>query len=85
MNISDPDIRGFLVKYDDGTEGIIACQQAAVEGPFVYFWRMNDQWTRETFVTALNVAMVLMITPVYKDGTPHAERFGHGAADEVTP
>lgn len=85
MNIADPDIRGFLVKYDDGTEGTIACQQAAVEGPFVYFWRMDDQWTRQAFVTALNVTMVLMITPIYKDGTLLAELFDQATADEVTP
>lgn len=85
LNIGSPDIRGFLIKHSDGSESTIACQQAALEAPFICFWRVNGQWSSEAFVTALNVASVLTITPLYKDGTRSAELFSQAVAEESTP
>lgn len=74
ITIGNQNTESFLVRYYDGTEIAIACQQAWLADPFTCFTRVNETWSNETIVRAIRTASIFSITPVYREDTPDAIR-----------
>lgn len=74
IKIGNRDTEGFHIRYKDGTETVIPCQQAWLTQPFVCFIRVDEAWSNESVALAVSAASIRSITPVYRGGSADAKR-----------